>query len=105
MQPEPTTALSLQEQNNIIPRIFDDFCTDADTMFRYLKHVGFDFEAISHVQELLPAYLGHYRLRNGTYDVERACNDLATWPPIAAMIEKGLRQKARAARKVRSLAK
>ncbi len=41
MQPEPTTALSLQEQNNIIPRIFDDFCTDTDTMFWLLEACRF----------------------------------------------------------------
>ncbi len=91
---DPAPELTLQQQKNIILNIFDDFCTDADTMFRYLKHVGFDFGANSHVQELLPAYLGHYRLRNGTYDVERSCIDLATSRPITAMIENVLRQKA-----------
>ena len=79
-------ALSLQEQKNLILNILDDFCTDADTLFRYLDHVGFDIGSVSHAREIPTAFLGHYRLKNGTYDVDRACHHLATWPPIAARI-------------------
>ena len=73
--------------------------------FGYLRHVGFDGGAINHSTEILQASLRLYRLKNGTNEVERSCIDLATSRPITAMIENVLRQKARAARKVRSLAK
>ena len=33
------------------------------------------------------AITAHYRLPDGTYDIERAANDLATYPPIAARIK------------------
>lgn len=78
--------LSRQEQENIILNILDDFCTDADTLFRYLDHARFDIGSISHAREIPVAFLGHYRIKAGVYDVDRACNDLATWPPIAALI-------------------
>lgn len=78
--------LSRQEQKNIILNILDDFCTDADTLFRYLDHVGFDIGSISDAREISAAFVGHYRLNGGAYDVDRACHHLATFPPIAALI-------------------
>ena len=30
--------------------------------------------------------LGHYRVKKGCYDIDRAANDLATFPPVAAHI-------------------
>ena len=52
----------------------------------YLTHSGFDFGAIDKAEDLLPAWLGHYRIGQGTYDTDRATMDLATWPPIARRI-------------------
>lgn len=92
--PNPLPALNLQEQKSIILNIFADFCIDADTMRSYLDHIGFDIGAISHPRELRVAYLGHYKLRNGTYDVEKACKDFACWPPVAAEIRR-LKRKTR----------
>ena len=89
--PEP--QLSLEEQKKIILNILADFCTDADELPRFLGHVGYDIGAISHPSQLIPSYLGHCRLKTGTYDVDRACNDLATWPPIAAEIRRLIRKK------------
>lgn len=58
----------------------------ADGIGGYLQHIGFDLTAISSTDELLPAFLGHYRIGQGTYDTDRAARDLLTWPPIAAHI-------------------
>ena len=53
---------------------------------KYLTHVGFDLAAIQDSSELLPAWFGHYRIEQGTYDIDRAAMDLATYPPVARAI-------------------
>lgn len=87
MNQKQQEALSLSEQKNIILNILADFCSDADTLVDYLNHVGFDLCSICEAREIPAAFLGHYRIKNGVYDLDRACNHLATWPPIAARIE------------------
>jgi hypothetical protein len=81
--------LSPKEQKNIILGIFADFAEsdDAGDLLSYLDHVGFDLRVISHVKELPAAFVAKYRLKTGKYDLDRAANDLVTWPPIAARIE------------------
>lgn len=59
---------------------------DVDELFDYLKHVGFDLASIRKPSDLPAAWLGHYRNRVGTYDVDRALTNLVTWPPIADRI-------------------
>lgn len=49
----------------------------------YAKHVGFDLTALSDPENLLDAWLGHYRIKPGVYDIDRAFNDFVTWPIIA----------------------
>ena len=52
----------------------------------FLDHVGFDLSVIRNVRELPAAFVAKYRLKSGQYDLDRAANDLATWPPVAARI-------------------
>lgn len=81
-----TRHLTLKEQKGIILEILCDFAGEGTIVLKYLDHVGFDLRTISHAKQLASAYLGHYRLRNGQYDVDRALDDLVTWPPIASRI-------------------
>lgn len=80
--------LSSHEQAQMIVALLVDLCEpDAiDQLGAYFKHVRFDLSALRRPQDLIAAWLGHYRIRQGRYDVERAFNDLATFPPIAAEI-------------------
>lgn len=76
--------MTTDEQRGLILGILIDFaCED---IAAYLDHVGFDVLAIKTTKELPAAYLGHYRLGQGTYDVERALVDFKTWPPISRRI-------------------
>lgn len=80
--------LSSHEQAQMIVTLLVDLCEpDAiDQLGAYFEHVRFDLSALRRPQDLIAAWLGHYRIRQGKYDVERAFNDLATFPPIAAEI-------------------
>ncbi|MEH6740020.1 MAG: hypothetical protein V7695_15970 [Sulfitobacter sp.] len=87
--PTQTSDLPPGEQKGIILSIFADFAESDDDgdLLSYLDHIGFDLRAISHVKELPAAFVAKYRLKSGKYDLDRAANDLVTWPPIAARIE------------------
>lgn len=80
--------LSSQEQADMIVALLADFCEPEmiDQLGDYLQYVGFDLAALGRPQDLTAAWLGHYRIRQGVYDVERAFNDLASYPPIASEI-------------------
>lgn len=80
-------ALSVGDQKCIIINILVSFAADADEFVEFCEHAGFNLRVIGKPENLMPAWLGHYRIKAGAYDVDRACNDLATWPPIAARIE------------------
>jgi len=86
--PKHTADLTSREQKNIILNFLADFAESDDDgdLLSYLDHVGFDLRVISHVKELPAAFVAKYRLKTGKYDLDRAANDLATWPPIAARI-------------------
>jgi hypothetical protein len=86
--PKRSDNLTPVEEKNIILGILFDFAEgDEDGgLLSYLDHVGFDLRAISHLKELPSAFVAKYRLKTGKYDLDRAANDLATWPPIAARI-------------------
>lgn len=81
-------SMPREEQTNLILGILSSFLEEdgLDQLGGYLDHVGFDIGAIRRTQDLPNAWLGHYRLKQGTYDVDRACRDLANFPPIAAEI-------------------
>lgn len=53
-----------------------------DELGNWIDHVGFDLTALRDPSDLMAAWLGHYR-RGRRYDVDRALNDLLTWPPTA----------------------
>jgi len=98
----PMPLLHPDEAKAIITSILVDFTEgDAENLIHYLEHVGFDIAAIQTGKELLPAWLGHYRIGQGTYDIDRALLDFTTWPPIAREIFRLLAEKA----KTESLAK
>lgn len=81
-------VLSSEEQKNLICGILADFAADPDVevLFAYLRHCGLPLTAMQSAKDILPAFLGLYRIRPGLYDVDRACMDLRLWPPIAARI-------------------
>lgn len=87
-QPRDDVQLSSHEQANMIVALLVDFLEPdmIDRLGNYFQHVRFDLPALRRPQDLVAAWLGHYRIRQGVYDVERAFNDLATFPPVAAEI-------------------
>lgn len=78
----------MADDENLIVGILNSFLEADDwSDFRaYIHHVRFDLCSFHDAKDLIPAWLGHYRLKQGVYDVDRATNDLATFPPIAARI-------------------
>jgi hypothetical protein len=86
------SELTVDQQKDLILSILFDFA-EGDDLLAYMKHVGFDLGSILQVTELPRAWLGHYRTKKGVYDVDRACNDLSEFPPIASAIVRGLNQK------------
>lgn len=85
--------LTTAEQKNVILSILADILSDVETIGDYFDHIQFDLGAISFFDDIPAAFLGHYRVRNGHYDVDLACNHLASWPPIAEHILKLTREK------------
>jgi len=75
------------DQRGIILSILFEFLEDDNIgdLDDWIDHVGFDLTAIRDPADLPAAWLGHYHRGRG-YDVDRALNDLLTWPPIAARI-------------------
>ena len=82
--------LTVDEQKNLILNtVFDEEQEPAEFL-NYLDHIGFDINAVENTKQLPDAVLGHYRLKQGEYDIDRAAMDLATYGPVAAAIVKGL---------------
>lgn len=81
-------SLTTEEQKNLICGILADFAADPDieVFFAYLRHCGLPLMALRSAADIVPAFLSLYRIRPGIYDVNRACEDLRWWPPIAARI-------------------
>ncbi|MCB5200248.1 hypothetical protein SAMN05428995_101925 [Loktanella sp. DSM 29012] len=86
--PKQISDLTPREQKDVILSFLIDFADhdEEGDLLSYLDHIGFDLRVIRHVKELPAAFVAKYRLKTGKYDVDRAANDLATWPPIAARI-------------------
>ncbi len=78
--------LKTDEQKNIILNLVFDEELDGQGLLDYLEHIGFEIAALEDTKELPEAVLGHYRIRQGEYDVDRAAMDLATYGPVAAAI-------------------
>jgi hypothetical protein len=86
-QPADMDLTDVRNQRNLILSILYDFLEE-DSIGQlgcWVAHVGFDLNAIRYPADLPAAWLAHYRHGRG-YDVERALNDLVTWPPIAEQI-------------------
>lgn len=82
------SPLPADEAKSIILGILNSFLTDEEAghLGSFFRHVGFDIRAVRDPAALPAAWLAHYRTRQGVYDVNKACTDLATWPLIAARI-------------------
>jgi hypothetical protein len=78
--------MTTKAQRDLILGILNDIADDASSVVDYLNHVGFDIAAINSSADLPEAWLGHYRLGQGSYDVDRATSDLLTWPPISRRV-------------------
>lgn len=80
--------LSVAEQKSLILSVLYMVveAEDSETAMAYLEHAGFDLSVVEEITNLEAAWLGHYRIRQGCYDADRACEDFARWPPIAARI-------------------
>lgn len=74
-----------EQAKTILTNILMDFA-ESDELGEYLEHCKFDIGAITTARELLPAWLGHYRVGQGTYDTDKAGMDLLTWPPISRRV-------------------
>jgi hypothetical protein len=79
--------MTVRHQCDLILSILCDVLEkdDAIHLGKWFDHVGFDPTALRHNSDLMQAWLGHYR-SGRRYDVDRALNDLISWPPIADRI-------------------
>lgn len=82
------------EQRGMILNFFEDFAEN-DKLLEYMEHVGFEIESVTAEKELPDAIAGHYRIKNGEYDIDRAALDFMTWPPIARAIFARIPQKSK----------
>jgi hypothetical protein len=87
--------LTAAEQCGMILSMFFDEDGDADGFIALVNHCGIDLAAChGDVKQLPKLIAAHYRLQRGTYDIDRAARDLATFPPIAARIEELMARRA-----------
>jgi hypothetical protein len=85
------SEVSSDEARGIILGIYAEFAQRPEELFDYFEHAGFDASVILFARDLPAAWLGFYRVKPGVYDLDAALDDLHTWPPIAAEIERRLR--------------
>ncbi|SFM76630.1 hypothetical protein [Shimia aestuarii] len=79
--------LSVEEQRGMLLAIIEDFEDHpVEALLSYFDHVGFDIKSVSNVEEFADAWCGFYRIKTGVYDIDRAFEDLARWPPVARAI-------------------
>ena len=84
---ETKVYLPTDEAKELLLGILVDFAEgDVERLFEYFTHVGFDVPALDNSKQIPAAWLGHYRIGQGTYDTDRALMDLTTWPPISRHI-------------------
>lgn len=80
-----TKPLTTDEQKGLILGIVADMADSGDLQ-AYIDHIGFDVLALSDSKELPAAWVAHYWLGQGSYDVDRATTDLLTCPLIARAV-------------------
>jgi hypothetical protein len=91
-----TINLPPAEQRNLILNTFFDEDDDGERFLALIDHAGIDLSAAGGDVRRIPAViLGHYRIKKGCYDIDRAANDLLTYPPAAARIAELEAQKAK----------
>lgn len=94
-----TAELTVAEQRTMILAMFfeDD---DVGRFLALSEHAGIDLAAAQgDAKQLVNLIAGHYRLKKGQYDIDRAANDLRTFPPIAASVEELKAKRARGAKR------
>ena len=85
---ERKAELTPADQNNMILNMFFDEDNDADGFLALIKHCRIDLAACDGDTKQIPNVIAaHYRLAKGRYDIDRAANDLLTFPTIAAAIK------------------
>lgn len=88
------TCLPPEEAKAMLLSILLNFAEGSTgRLFEYFAHVGFDVPALDNSTQISAAWLGHYRIGQGTYDTDRALLDFTTWPPIARRIFELLQEK------------
>ena len=94
--PTEQEHLPPEEAKNLLAGLLAEFFEDdTNTALEYLEHCKFDLAALEVSKDILPAWLGHYRIGQGTYDTDRALKDFQTWPPIAGRIFELMEEKRR----------
>ena len=94
-----TTSLTVAKQRKLILDVFFD-SDDPETFLALVDHAGIDLAAAAgDVKQIPDVILGHYRIKKGCYDIDRATNDLLTFPPVAAHIAGLEAQKAKDAKR------
>lgn len=78
--------MTSNEQRDFILNIFADFADEPETLIDFVEHAGMDLHALPSAADLPAMIAGHYRIKKGEYDVDRAANDLLTWPPVASAV-------------------
>ena len=82
---EPLVLTALDQRTLILDMFFDG--DDPENFLALIEHTGIDLAAAGgDIKRVPDVILGHYRVKKGCYDIERAANDLATFPPVAAYI-------------------
>ena len=71
-------TLTTAQQEALILRPYVDFLMNDDIkgLFNLAQHAGINIRS-----SIADAVLGHYRLGDGKYDVDRAAEDFASRPP------------------------
>jgi hypothetical protein len=96
---EASRDLSAEQQKNLILGYFFD-SDDAGNLLALIDHAKIDFDACTGDAKQIPNIIvAHYRIAKGRYDLDRAANDLLTFPPIAARIEELKAQKVKSAKR------
>jgi hypothetical protein len=79
------TFIAAEQRNLILDMFFDG--DDQENFLALIEHTGIDLAAPGGDIKRVPhVILGHYRAKKGCYDIERAANDLAIFPPVAAYV-------------------
>ena len=80
--------LTAAEQRNMILSMFFDG-QDAEDFVALVTHCRIDLAACNgDAKQLTNVIAAHYRIARGHYDIDRAANDLVTFPPVAERIAK-----------------